>query len=222
MTFPTDPSTTRPVSDAAASAAADSPMSCVSCGAVLTGRFCAQCGEKVLSADDLDWRHYVLHELPDALVHADGKLPRTLRSLFTRPGELAQAFVSGRRRVFVGPLKLYFSVFVVYAVTANFAGVTESSLAERVRLMDTTHLLSRLLEARGTTFWTDPAVQERISSRAHWLGEAGTFLIYVFVAIVQQVILLRTRRRYLEHLALALNVGTFYLLATAAAQLLFF
>jgi len=203
-----------------ATATAEPARACVSCGAALTAEYCALCGEKVLSDSDLDWRHFVLHELPDELVHADGRLPRTLASLFTRPGELAQAFVSGRRRVFIAPLKLYFAVFVVYALTANFAGVAELSLPERIGLTDSTHLLHRLLEARGTVAWSDLAVQERITSRMHWLSEAATFLIYVFVALVQQVVLRSTHRRYLEHLALALNVSTFYLLVTAAAQLM--
>jgi hypothetical protein len=154
------------------------------------------------------------------LVHADGKLPRTLASLFVRPGELAKAFVSGRRNVFIGPLKLYFVVFILYALTTSFAGVGELSLPEKIRLTGATHLLDRLLEARGTVAWADPAVQERIAAKAHWLAEVGTFLIIVFVALLQQVILRRTHRRYLEHLALALNVLTFYLLVTAAAQLL--
>jgi hypothetical protein len=217
----TNSSATEQLPAVGAEAAAERPKACASCGASLVGRYCAQCGEKTLSPSDLDWRHYVLHELPDALAHADSKLPRTFASLFARPGELAQAFVAGRRNVFIGPLKLYFAVFVLYAMTANFAGMGELSLPERARLTDPTHLLDRLLNARGTIAWADPAVQERIASRAHWLSEAGTFLIYVFVALLQQVMLFRTHRRYLEHLALALNVLTFYLLVTAAAQLPF-
>jgi len=219
--YSTNSAVTEPGLAVEGSAASEPPKSCVSCGAPLFGRYCALCGEKVLSPSDLDWRHYVLHELPDALAHADGKLPRTFASLLGRPGELARAFVSGRRSVFIGPLKLYFAVFIVYAMTANFAGMGELSLPERAHLTDATHLLDRLLEARGTIAWTDPAIQERIASRAHWMSEAGTFLIYVFVALLQQLILFRTHRRYLEHLALALNVSTFYLLVTAAAQLLF-
>lgn len=218
---PTDSSAIEQAPAVETMAAAGPPTSCVSCGAPLVGRYCSQCGEKVLSPSDLDWRRYFLHELPEALVHADGKLARTLATLFARPGELARAFVSGRRNVYIGPLKLYCAVFILYAMTANFAGMGELSLPERARLTDATHLLDRLLEARGTIAWTDPAVQERVASRTHWLSEAGTFLIYVFVALLQQVILFRTHRRYLEHLALALNVLTFYLLVTAAAQLLF-
>jgi hypothetical protein len=194
------------------------PKSCVSCGATLTGPYCAQCGEKVLSHLDLDWRHYAFHELPNALGHAEGKLLRTMLSLFTRPGELAHAFVSGRRRVFVGPLKLYLAAFVLFTLTASFTGLLELSLPERARQLDPTHLLDQLIAARGTIAWNDPALQARIASRAHWLSEAGTFLIYVFVALVLQVVLSAARRRYLEHLVLALNVLTFYLVVMAVVQ----
>jgi hypothetical protein len=206
--------------EAKANLPSESLESCVSCGANLTGPYCTQCGEKVLSASDLDWRRYSLHELPNALGHAEGKLLQTLVSLFRRPGELALAFVSGRRRVFVGPLKLYLAAFVLFTLTANLTGVPHASLPERARQVDATHFLDRLIAARGTIAWSDPALQERIASRAHWFGEVGTFLIYVFVALLQQVVLLRTHRRYLEHLALALNVLTFYLLVTAVVQLL--
>ena len=160
--------------------------SCVSCGAQLTGPYCSQCGEKVLSASDLGWRHYALHELPNALGHAEGKLPQTVVSLFKRPGELALAFVSGHRQVFVGPLKLYLAAFVLFTLTASFTGVPNLSLPERARQFDATHVLDRLISAHKTMAWSDPALQQRIASRAHWLSEAGTFLIYVFVALLQQ------------------------------------
>jgi len=191
---------------------------CVSCGAPLSGRFCAQCGEKALERADLDWRHYLLEELPHQLFHLDGKLPRTLQSLFTRPGKLAEDFVAGRRQPFVGPLRLYLVVFVVYALTTTLTG-TNLSLPERAALIDPTHLLARLLHARTSVAWSDPAVEARIAGRAKWLSEAGTFVIYLFVALLQRLIFARLKRRYLEHLVLALNVLTFYLLIIAVGQL---
>ncbi|HEY2590948.1 MAG TPA: DUF3667 domain-containing protein, partial [Steroidobacteraceae bacterium] len=192
---------------------------CASCGTPLSGRFCAQCGEKTLESADLDWRHYLLEELPHQLFHLDGKLPRTLKSLFTRPGQLAEDFVAGRRQPFVGPLRLYLIVFIAYAVTAGLTGADQLSLPERAALVDPTHLLERLLHARASIAWSDPAVEARIAARAKWLSEAGTFVIYLFVALFQRLIFARLKRRYLEHLVLALNVLTFYLLINAFGQL---
>lgn len=173
----------------------------------------------MLESADLDWRHYLLKELPHQLLHLDGKLPRTLQVLFTRPGKLAEDFVSGRRQPYVGPLRLYLVVFIVFAVTTSLAGVDQLSLPERTALIDPTHLLQRLLHARATVAWSDPAVEARIAGRAKWLSEAGTFVIYLFVAVLQRLIFARLKRRYLEHLVLALNVLTFYLLINAFGQL---
>lgn len=192
---------------------------CASCGAPRSGRFCAQCGEKALESTDLDWRHYLLEELPHELFHLDGKLPRTLRSLFTRPGQLAENFVAGRRKPFVGPLRLYLIVFIAYALMTSLTGANQVSLPERAALIDPTHLLETLLHARASVSWADPAVEARIAGRAKWLGEAGTFVIYLFVALLQRLIFVRLKRRYLEHLVLALNVLTFYLLINAIGQL---
>lgn len=193
---------------------------CASRGAPLSGRFCARCGEKVLESADLDWRHYLLEELPHQLFHLDGKLPRTLRSLCTRPGKLAEDFVAGRRQPFVGPLRLYLIVFIAYVLASSLTGVNHLSLPERAALIDPTHLLERLLQARVSVAWSDPAVEARIAAHAKWLSEAGTFLIYLFVALLQTLVFARLKRRYLEHLVLALNVLTFYLLINALGQLL--
>lgn len=192
---------------------------CVSCGAPLNGRFCAQCGEKTLEGADLDWRHYLLEELPHQLFHLDGKLPRTLKSLFTRPGKLAEDFVAGRRQPFVGPLRLYLVVFIAYAVMTSLTGVDHLTLPERAALVDPTHLLERLLHARASVAWSDTAVEARIAGRTKWLSEAGTFVIYLFVALFQRLVFARLKHSYLEHLVLALNVLTFYLLVNAFGQL---
>lgn len=193
---------------------------CASCGSPLHGIYCAQCGEKRLETTDLDWRHYFLEALPHELWHVDGKLPRTLRSLFTAPGQLAQDFVAGRRQPFVGPLRLYLVVFIAYAFTASLAGVTHMSLPERAAEVDPTHFLANLLQSRASVIWSDPSVQAKIAARGKWFSEGGTFLIYLFVALLQKLVFVRLKRRYLEHLALALNVSTFFLLITAFGQLI--
>ncbi len=195
---------------------------CISCDAEITGKYCAVCGEKVLDAADLDWRHYLIRELPQAIFDIDGVLPRTLISLFKRPGELAQAFVTGRRRPFVNPIRLYILAFLAYELTKSFIGHGHSSLnlSERASLIDPTGLLKHLLDLRGAGFWKNLATEARVAERAKWLSESGTFIISIFLAMIQSLIFLRLGRKYLEHLALALNVTTFFLLCLAIGQLL--
>ncbi len=93
------------------------------------------------------------------------------------------------------------------------------SMVERVNLVDPTGILEKLLNLRDPGFWKDSATEARLSERAKWLSESGTFVIAIFVAMLQSFVFIKFRRRYLEHLSLALNVTTFILLCTAFGKL---
>ncbi|MBF5042225.1 MULTISPECIES: DUF3667 domain-containing protein [Myxococcaceae] len=79
---------------------------CTQCEAELHGSYCAQCGLKRFERHDLSLEHYA-HEAFHEIFHVDGRLWRTLRLLFTRPGQLTQEAVSGRRALSVTPMRLF-------------------------------------------------------------------------------------------------------------------
>jgi uncharacterized protein DUF3667 len=85
---------------------------CADCGAPATGNYCAHCGQET-KIETPTIRHF-LHELADQYVAVEGKLGRTLRVLFSQPGQLTVDYVEGRRQRYVRPLKLYLSVSVVF------------------------------------------------------------------------------------------------------------
>ena len=53
-------------------------------------------------------------ELTHELAHWDGKLPSTLRALFTRPGFLTAEILSGRRVRWLSPLRVYLLCCLVF------------------------------------------------------------------------------------------------------------
>src|SRR5437764_656150 len=64
--------------------ASDSPSAmgwpCPTCGALLTCKFCPDCGEKKSSSDDLSIRHFFTHALGE-FFHFDSKIFRSFRLL---------------------------------------------------------------------------------------------------------------------------------------------
>lgn len=93
---------------------------CRNCGALLTGRFCAACGQAAhLHRSLLSLGHDILH----GVFHFEGRIWRTLPELFFHPGRLTRRYIEGERAKFVSPMALYlFVVFVMFAVFSLIGG----------------------------------------------------------------------------------------------------
>lgn len=193
---------------------------CPSCGANRQSRYCAECGEKFISPKDFELKHFLFEQLSHEFLHVDGKLPRTMRLLFMQPGVLAKNYVAGRRQLFVSPLRVYVVLFLLQVVVGTAVGGPGTSLLERVHDSDAFGVLSQLMSSRPNVDWHNPAVAAHVRELGHWLSELATLLIFLLVAAVQKLIFYRLHRRYLEHVALALNVASFLLAALTGCELL--
>jgi hypothetical protein len=89
---------------------------CKNCGAVLSGAYCHQCGQR---ADEP--RRVVIGLVQDFLVDTlaiDGKLARSIGLLFWRPGRLAQRYLEGKRVYYSPPFRLYLFASVFFFLFA--------------------------------------------------------------------------------------------------------
>ena len=87
-------------------AAMETPATCVTCHAPLTGKYCAACGEKQPGPDDHRLGHFA-DEVLESFTHADGKIFHTFGRLVTRPGRLTAEFLAGRRKPYLKPLAVF-------------------------------------------------------------------------------------------------------------------
>jgi Protein of unknown function (DUF3667) len=173
----------------------------------------------MLTGHDFNLSHFVLHDLPHEVFHVDGKVPRTLRLLFVRPGFLPSEFVAGRRTPYVPPLRLYILVYLAYVLISAASPHSVQTLPQRAAEIDPTGWVNHLAAMRSTVHWDNPDIRESIATRAHWMAEGGTMLIFLCVALVQLAVFKNLNRRYLEHAALGMSVATFFLLLTSASSL---
>jgi hypothetical protein len=192
---------------------------CPSCGASAAGRYCAQCGERFLKAQDFELRHFLSEHVLHEMLEFDGKLPRTLRVLLTRPGQLALDYAAGRRKPYVSPLRLYLILFLLHLFLLNVLASHPLSMVELAQRSDPTGLLMRLMASRSSIDWTGDQPHVHLLERVHWISQALTLLVFLGVAGIQSLLLLRLHRHYLEHLSLALNVTAFYLLLCVAGDI---
>src|SRR5438874_1271906 len=85
---------------------------CGNCGAALQGSWCSQCGQPYLPPDPT-W-HALVHDSLHEFLHLDGKIFITARRLFFEPGELTAEHIRGRRARYIGPLRLYLTMSVIF------------------------------------------------------------------------------------------------------------
>lgn len=98
-------------------------MACPNCRAPfvpLRRAFCPECGQET------DIQPPTLGEFAQqfggAYLSTEGALWRTLKLLFTRPGELTVRYLAGQRKHFVLPLRLYLSISLVLVLVTRLLG----------------------------------------------------------------------------------------------------
>ena len=93
---------------------------CANCGTVLTGAFCAACGQ---SAHVHRSVAHIFEEFLHGIWHFDSKAWKTLPRLVFAPGRLTRDYVYGKRAAYIAPLALFlFSVFLMFFVFGTVGG----------------------------------------------------------------------------------------------------
>jgi Protein of unknown function (DUF3667) len=96
--------------------------SCINCGQPTSGKFCANCGQR------LGVKRITLREGWNdfwARVYGfDGMFPRTLRDLTLRPGKAAQLFISGNRARYYAPVGYFFFMITLLYLVGSLLDVS--------------------------------------------------------------------------------------------------
>ena len=90
---------------------------CENCGTPLTGHWCAKCGQPAI-----DYRRsfrHVIADVLDSFLNWDSKFFATIGLLITRPWQLTNEFLNGKRVRYLHPARLYLlaSILFFFAVT---------------------------------------------------------------------------------------------------------
>jgi Protein of unknown function (DUF3667) len=177
---------------------------CVSCGARLAGEYCHACGERRRTPEQLSLRHS-LREFADDVFDLDSRGLRSLRLLLFQPGGLTLEFIRGRRRPYVGPLRMYLTVFAVTLFASMLFPQTATRNSNSVEAL-VKQLVHSVAVRRGMTdAAAEKALTQTTAQHVTWLS----LLIPLVFAAFLFAVFHRRRRWFGEHLVFATHVGTF-------------
>ena len=154
---------------------------CRNCHAPIASKYCPDCGQK-----DMDLVRPMIdlvRELLKETFEVDGRAYRTVRTLFLQPGTLTIEFLSGRRRAYTPPLRLYIVISVSFFVVAAW-------LARQGVLLDT-----------GQSIDTDAPGQ------AQFLSDELPRLMFILLPIFAVLLKIATPSRlYFDHLIFSVHL----------------
>jgi hypothetical protein len=124
---------------------------CENCGAQLSGRYCAQCGQAAVDYRR-SFRHVIVDVL-DSFLNWDSKFFATIGLLIAKPWRLTNEFLSGRRIRYLHPLRLYLlaSILFFFAVNYGAKSIPATKLSDKDRAEIQAELKNEDLPPAATT-----------------------------------------------------------------------
>lgn len=130
------------------------PENCKNCGAQLTGRFCASCGEKTIEPPDLKVSS-LFFQFFSELTSLDSKLLRSVKSVLVQPGSYTRSWTQGPRKRVMKPLALFLLFNFIYFF-APLNDTFKTTLVAQYEMMPySSHVKSRVaakLQEKQITF----------------------------------------------------------------------
>jgi Protein of unknown function (DUF3667) len=197
---------------------------CANCGAPLGGEYCARCGQRAVKTNPT--LSEFLHDTTHELLQWDGKIPRTLKTLFLRPGVLTVDFLAGRRARWLSPLRVYLICSIAFfASRPVIEAITGRSFRQiaQVTFTDTATpgVLSpaereRLRNAPTSRFFSVEKLEraaanpERLNREVDAAFPRAMFILLPVLALLTNLAWRRAQPRYPTHLYVALHLNALW------------
>ncbi|MGI8510595.1 MAG: DUF3667 domain-containing protein [Gemmatimonadaceae bacterium] len=166
-------------------------------------------------------------EVMETFTHADGRLIRTIRALTTCPGELTNAYMTGHRKRYVGPLQLFLILNLIFFLIG--------SLGFEINPFTTPLQIQTHASNFPYAEWAKQLVDQRLVTRRitleaytavfdHATATQAKSLVIVMVpvfAVWVGLVTLPRRRAFVQHLVFSLHTFTMlFVILTATVAII--
>jgi len=173
----------------------------------MIGRWCAQCGQRVVPVRLT--LHELLHEALHELTHVDGKILRTLGLLLFRPGELTREFLAGKRVRSVTPVRVYLLCSVLFFGIMSLLPANLKVSVDKRADAQLAHAAARANQ--------DPTILAHAMTSAF---PKAMFVLMPLFALVVFAFYFRAERMYVPHFYFAVHYHAFAFLVLALFEAL--
>lgn len=192
---------------------------CLNCGAEVSGKFCANCGQENLEIHE-NFFHLAGHFISDYF-HFDSKFFRSLIPLFTRPGFLTKEYWQGRRVHYIHPLRLFFFITIIFMISTTafykqFGYKMKDRMVNKIIKIDSTEYsgltpLQRDAKIKEQTAGNERRMKKMAAGIDDFFGyiKYMTFFLLPVYAFIFKILYKRSRPFYVDHVVYAMHLQSF-------------
>lgn len=189
---------------------------CTNCRAPDAGVYCPTCGEKQPGHHDLAVSHFA-HDVMHELVHLDSKLFTTLKLLVTKPGMLTAEYFAGRKKRYIGPIRLFLTLFAIQFLAYTAYKPAAMYDVQKFARFDKSGNLEKMLEKKAAKYHTTVEEwTERVNHRWQKTLSLFQFVTILGVAAALKLAYLRRKRYFVEHVVFSAHYLSFTYLFSLA------
>jgi hypothetical protein len=186
--------------------------SCPNCGSASVEKFCAHCGELQPAYRDHSFKAVATQALEE-FGNLDGKIPRTLWALITRPGLLTREFIVGGRQRFAKPMSLFVVLNIVFFLVQPHTGLLQYHIGQFMNGRGVLTDVRRDLVRKEMARTGETKVQFGDRFEATFAEQKKSMLLFAVPVFAGALALMffRSRRQFMEHLVFSVHAYCFLL-----------
>lgn len=187
---------------------------CKSCSNTFTGRYCNQCGEKVIEPKDRQFRTF-LGNVMIATTFVDNRFIKSLWLTIRRPGFLSREYVDGRRIMYMRPLQMFFILNLIYFLFPVLQ-MFNSTLYTQTHVLPHRKLAMSIVEHKiKKEHFSIEGFELMYNDKTKSLAKLLIVLFVILASVPLSIIFLRRNRFFTDHVALSVELTSFNLAVNA-------
>ncbi|HKP39034.1 MAG TPA: DUF3667 domain-containing protein [Pyrinomonadaceae bacterium] len=194
----------------------EAPEHCPNCGAELSGKYCAACGQKRIDRRDLSVRRFFGHVINELTDLQSNKILRTFGALLFKPGLLTEEYLAGKKGFHIGPVRLYLTFSALYFLFAW--GALSDVRGGGAQRTARSRVVVEMARQRGI----EPQIfADRIHQRAEKIAAVLRFASVLVSGGFLALLYFSFRKYYVEHLIFSFHYYSFDFFCKSVFALLF-
>jgi len=185
---------------------------CKNCANQYIGKFCNNCGEKVIYNHSKSVTH-LFGEAFHFLTHFEGSFFTTFKTIITKPGQFSLDYCNGIRKKYFKPVSLFMLLVVTYLLFPRFQGLNMKLDTYASKQYDynwvSIPLIKKAMSQKNADYKTIALIYD---AKSQSVSKLALFLMLPLSGGVLLVLLFWVKKKYFfDHFILSVELNSFFI-----------